>query len=100
MPTVHKYYILRDDITDEEAKELSDSQNAEQNQNVGNGDGQNIRKVLSIYNDLPKKGPHVQLGAVISKYSVLSLAASVRLCPSHSVEAHFFQSHPQSTKLF
>ena len=70
----HKYCILSDDITDEEAKELSDSQNADQNQNAGNGDGQNIRKVLAIYNTLQKQsGPHVPVGIVISKYAAQSI---------------------------
>jgi hypothetical protein len=70
----HKYYIVSDDITDEEAKELSDSQNADQNQNAGNGDGQSIRKVLTIYGDLQKQlGPHVPVGSVISKYASQSI---------------------------
>ena len=42
----HKYYIVSDEIIDEEAKELSDAQNADQNQNARSDDGQNVRKVL------------------------------------------------------
>ena len=62
----HRYYVVKGEIPDADAKELSESQNADQNQNAFNGDAQNMRKVLTICNELQTElGPHVPIGTII-----------------------------------
>ena len=70
--TGHSYWIMKSTIPAAQAAEISDSQNADQNQNAFSGDGQNMRKTLAICKELQKEGPHVKIGDVIRRYAVMS----------------------------
>jgi len=68
-----EYYIFDDKISDDDAKLVSEAHNAEQDQNAVTGDGQNIRKVLNIFQGLQKIQKHVPVGRVIADYAACTL---------------------------
>ena len=68
-----EYYCIDDDISDEDAKLLSEAHNSEQDQNACTGDGQNIRKVLNIFRQHQKVQKHVPVGRVIADYAAVTL---------------------------
>ena len=66
----HKYYILDERLSNEDAEWLAESQNADNNENAGNNDGMNYRAVMLIHNQIEaeSKNKQVKTSDVIARF--------------------------------